>query len=190
MKKSLSLFAFLFLILSATFAQSAQNVKIDSLQRVIATTRVDTVKGRSMCRLCESLRTVGEMNLAIQTAEEGLKLLINKKDLKGKANCHIVLGGTYMIQSNLSKSLEHYEKGLEIYIEIQDAEKLPTTLFNIAAVLEGLGKYPEAIEYYQKGSAVLRSKGQKLPCGLLVNLSGLYQNIGDLEQALTYSKKV
>lgn len=53
-----------------------QNGKIDSLKRVIETTKVDTVRGRTLCRLCDELRKVGKYEVALATGDwKGFEML-------------------------------------------------------------------------------------------------------------------
>jgi len=96
----------LIFILFATLTQClvAQNAKIDSLKRVIETTRVDTVKGRALCRLCDEFRKVGDYQAALKQGQDGLSLCKAKTDAKGEAGCLNSIGAIYFLQGDYPKA--------------------------------------------------------------------------------------
>ena len=91
-----------------------QNGKIDSLKRVIETTKVDTVRGRTLCRLCDELRKVGKYEVALATGERGLEGVRNAKDRTGEGDCHNTIGALYHTQGDYARALESYHRSLKI----------------------------------------------------------------------------
>ena len=98
-----------------SLAVYAQNAKIDSLKKVIETTKVDTVKGRSLCRLCKELSNAGLDDAALQKAKEGLSITERHNDLTGTAICYFRMGKAYTNQGKYSDAIVYLRRSLDIY---------------------------------------------------------------------------
>ena len=57
--------------LLAPLSAFCQNAKIDSLKHVIETTKVDTVRGRTLCRLCDLQGKDGRLDAAQESGSRG-----------------------------------------------------------------------------------------------------------------------
>jgi len=96
-------------LLLAPNVSNAQNTVpnpvIDSLKQVIATTEVDSVKSRTLCRLCQLQRRSGEYEEALVSVQKGLAIVQQAKDPLGEGECYIKMSGYFMSQSNYTEAL-------------------------------------------------------------------------------------
>ena len=154
--------------------------KIDSLKTVIEKAGEDTVKARSLCRLCDQLRKKGRMDEALKTGVEGLKLAEKLKDRKGEGICLNNLGIVYESQGDYGKAAEFYLKSLKIKEEIGDQKGIATCLNNLGVVYYSQEDYGRAAEHYLKSLKIREAIGDKKGiAACLGNLGEVYLKLGD-----------
>jgi len=180
----------LFLTLFCSLSLFAQNAKIDSLQKVIETTKVDTVRGRSLCRLCKQLQLISEYEAGLKKGGEGLALCEKKNDLKGSATCLNNIGNIYDFQGNYSMALETYQKSYQILERNKDQIGIASCFINIGIIYKKQGNYFKALEYYQKSLKISELIGDKEDFATcLSNIGSIYNEQGNYPKALEYQQK-
>jgi serine phosphatase RsbU (regulator of sigma subunit) len=168
----------------------AQTRAIDSLKRVIATTKVDTTKAMSLIRLGEAYRGVGEYNKAMRKVTAGLKMAEVRKYDKGIAKAYDVIGTIFKNEGNFDRALTAFRKSLRIWNRINNAEGIAKAYNSMGSIYERYGNYPEALDLY-KQSLQIREKINDLK-GLAVSynsLGNLYYKKSDLKMALDFYQK-
>ncbi|MCS7086495.1 MAG: tetratricopeptide repeat protein, partial [Bacteroidia bacterium] len=143
----------------AAGALRAQSDKIDSLEKVVARAGEDTVKARSLCRLCRELSGRGRLDEALKQGTAGLKLAQKLKDEKGLALCFHNLGNVYYNQGDYTRATEHYLKSLEIRQRIGDPKGMASCHNNLGVAYSDQGDYARATEHYLKGLAICERMG-------------------------------
>jgi len=165
----------------------AQNAKIDSLQKVIATTKVDTVRGRSLCRLCKQLSLNGLFEYAIETGIKGEKILSGASDKKGSGDCMNNIGRAYFKQGNFEKALKTYYHALNIHKAITDNVGMANAFNGIGIVYRSQYQYEKAIIFVEKAmrlhEKVNNSRGLITCYG---NMSAIYMDQGNVPKSLHY----
>jgi len=178
------------LILSLLFDVSilfAQNRKIDSLKKVIATTPVDTVKGRSLCRLCNQLRIIGAYETGLMQGKAGLDLCEKNKDQKSIAGCLNNVGGIYEVQGNYPKALDYYQKSLKIRAQLGNQPGIATCLMNMGNIYWFQGNSLKALDSYQKSLKIYEQIENKQGISTcLMNMGNIYRSQGNYPKALDY----
>ncbi len=166
----------------------AQTPKVDSLRRVVETTKVDSVRGRMLCRLCGELNKIGQLAEALETGQEGLALCQQTGDRKGEGGCLNNLGVTYLHRGNYGLALEHFKQSLQIKEEIGDNRSgIANNLVNIGVIYLNQGDYPRAIEYVQRSLQIRQAIGDRAGvAGSLGNIGTIHLNQGDFPKALEY----
>jgi tetratricopeptide (TPR) repeat protein len=168
----------------------AQNAKIDSLKKVIETTKSDTVKGRSLCRLCSELRKLGQYEIGIKKSTEGLSLSEKTGDQHGIAYCLITLGEIHLDQSEYGKGIVCYRKSLEINQKIGDQVNISNCFNDIGNIYMNQGNYSQALEYLEKGLKIRQQiKDLSGIAKSYINIARLYRFRGDYPKALDYYNK-
>lgn len=123
----------------AAFAQTDAQRKIDSLQNVIETTDSDTTKARSLCRLCWELKSIGELDNAIENGKAGLELSRKFDDKDSESTCLNNIGACMLVKGQYDETLDYYNKSLAIKQEIGHKEGIARTHLNIGIVYDYKG---------------------------------------------------
>ena len=108
----------------------------------------------------------------------------------GIANSLGRLGNAYSYLEQVEKAIEHYERALEISIEIGDWRGKGLHLGNLGSAYSDLGQVEKAIEYYKQALDILRKVGDRRGEGShLGNLGLAYSNLGQVEKSIEYYKQ-
>jgi len=105
-------------------------------------------------------------------SEKSDDVKLQKKVKKGISDCYNNIGVIYYFQGNYIKSIEHYQKSLEIKEELGDRIGTSDNLNNIGLVFLEQGIYDKTMEYYLKSLKIREELGDKK------RLSSSYGNIG------------
>ncbi len=99
------------------------------------------------------------------------------------AHVNSELGKTYTLQGAYGVALEHYEKSLSYFPEMDDS--YTSTLMNMSLTYKGLNQYDKALSVLAKGKPYYEGIGNYKSLGILENNIGeIYRdNIKDLDQA-------
>ncbi|NSW46609.1 MAG: tetratricopeptide repeat protein, partial [Bacteroidales bacterium] len=104
--------------------------------------------------------------------------------------CYINIGIIYSNQKNYEKSLEYYQKSLEISKKINDKYGIATCYNNIGGIYKAQNKVKQAIEFYQKSLKIHEELGDKNGLASCYNnIGGSYKYKGNYEKALEYYQK-
>ncbi len=139
----------------------AQPAKIDSLRRVIETTRIDTTRGRSLCWLGVELRKAGQMAESFEAGTRGLDICRKHGDRKGEAMCLNNLGNGHFFLGEYDKALSCYQQSLPIRKEVGDLEGESSTRSNIGNLYYQQGRFVEALEHYYQAVALSQQAGNR-----------------------------
>ena len=184
------IFIFITLLSVISTQLFGQNPKIDSLNKVIATTKVDTVKGRTLCRLSSELRKMGELENALKKVLEGLKIVERVKDEEGAAICLTNIGLLYLNQAAYSKAFEYFQKSLKISEKLGSQIGIYKCLSNIGVIYDEQGNYDKALDYYQKSLKISEKIGSQYGnAPILGNIGSIYLGQRNYNKALDYYQK-
>jgi len=173
-----------------SFVVFAQNAKIDSLKKVIETTKVDTVKGRSLCRLCAELSDIGEMESGLKGGQEGLRILQKRKDRSGVAYCFNRIGIHYDINGNYPLAIDYYQKSRDLYLQIGDTITATDPINNLGGVYYFQGLYGQALFYFQQSLKLQEKQNYQIGMSVSLNNIGLlFFTQDNYPMALTYQLK-
>jgi tetratricopeptide (TPR) repeat protein len=141
---------FLLLLLSLSAAGvSAQGPQVDSLLKLLATTKEDTVKVMVLAKL-----SFYDQNFqhGLDLAQEGLALARKRKYAKGEASCIIRIGSQYSWISNFPMALHYFLEALKISERIGDREGMATAYYDIGIVYKTQGDFQSALAYLRKAA--------------------------------------
>jgi len=185
-----ALITLIFTLIFSVCAVFSQNAKIDSLKRVIATTKMDTVKGRSLCRLCRDVQQSGDAENALKFAQEGLIILKRKEDSKGEILCLSHLGHLYKDRSDYQRALEYYHQCLEISQQIGFEQGLASAYNNIGIVHSSQANYPHALNNFKKSLKLYQRIKNQVGIGAsLLSIGNIYSDQSNDVLALDYYQK-
>jgi len=182
--------SWLLFLLIAPLATFAQNAKIDSLKRVIATTKVDTVRGRTLCRLCEQLQKGAKFDESLEAGNKGAELSRKTGDRIGEATCLNVVGITYGRLSDYQRALGHLQRSFELAEATADKSLAANGLNNIGNVYAVQGNYARALDYYLRSLKIREEIGDRVALGSSYsNIGTIYDRQRDYAKALHYYLK-
>jgi len=104
-----------------------------------------SILGLIYTRLCNFEKAIEHYQIAMKIRE-------NLGDYAGVASTLNRLGMISRLSGDSEKSIEYYHKSLEIRTIHNLQSAVPWTMLGIASTYEDIGKYDEALSFYQKGS--------------------------------------
>ena len=82
------------------------------------------------------------------------------------------LGFFYDQQSEISKAIKAYNKGLKIFEEIENQEGAAFSFAGLGGIYDSQGDISKAIEYYHKSLNIFEKTGKKYGIGVMLNNIG------------------
>jgi tetratricopeptide (TPR) repeat protein len=170
-----------------TVAVFAQNAKIDSLKKIIATTKVDTVKGRSLCKLCLEYFAIGQTEEAFATGEKGLEIATKNKHLEGIAYCNNKIGYLYLSTGNFKSAMPYLQGAVENYQKVGNQREVGRVLMNLAGCYESLGNIQQGLKTVQSSLKIaLETKDTMSIARCQLTIGYMYYGLGNLPYALDH----
>ncbi len=111
----------------------------------------------------------------------------NRKDLIANANG--MLGNLYYDLNELDKAFEHYQIGLDYYMEYDSTNyvQVATWQNNIGSVLNDMGKHDEALARYKISLSINYKIGDPVNIAMShANIGNVYNTMNQPEKALPY----
>lgn len=162
---------FLVIIFQSYFFALAQNKRaIDSLQSVIHSTNVDTLKVRAFISLSRKHQGFNS-DKAFEYGNEALLLSQTINYKKGMGNAHNNLGDIYWYTGDFASSSDHYLKALNIFEQLNDKKEIASCYRNIGWIYFDQNNFPQALDYYNKSLKINLDLNNKM---------GLSQNYNDI----------
>jgi two-component system, NtrC family, sensor kinase len=185
MKTCIAILFFFFAAKTAT----AQNAKIDSLDRLISMANTDTGKIKLMVKKIDVLSTINldtAISFAMQTLEAAKKI----NYYKGEVNVRQDLASDYCYKGEYKAAEEHL-KFLEHFIKpSKDSFDLADVYGNFGMMYGMQSKYDSAIYFYQKSIGIRERAGNtKSLAPNYSNIAISYQQQSNFPQALFYQQK-
>ncbi len=173
-----------FVLCSCVFGQTG---KIDSLEKVVAQAGEDTVKAKSLCRLCRELQKKKRYEEALKRGSEGLALAQKRKDDGGVAECLNNLGVVYDSRGDYGKAAQNFLDALKIRKKIGDKSGVAGCFVNLGVVYYNQGDYGKAAEYYLNALKTYQETDDKSGVATCFNNLGIvYADQEDYGKATEY----
>jgi class 3 adenylate cyclase/uncharacterized protein HemY len=115
----------------------------------------------------------------------------NERDLKKEmANALNMQGISFYMRSDYDKTLEYYQRSLEIREEISDKRGIAGSLNNIGMIYSRKGEFSRALEVYERSLIIVEEiSDYKVMASLLTNIGKIYKNQDDYPKALEYYRR-
>ena len=181
LKTALSILLFLIFSLSAT----AQSKVIDSLQRIVALQRHDTMELRALLSLAnEFLRK--DLSMTKRYSFEIIKYANSQSDAKWLGGAYNYLVSTYQ-QTGKPDSAQYFlARTTEITKQNPDNAKLKYNYNQSAGLFyKNQGEYKQALPYMLDNLKMWTQQDENR-AGLLLNLGNLYKLMSDYKSAVNY----
>jgi len=175
------------LVLTAVAQRSGPAHVLDSLLKVLATSKEDTSKAMLLLTLANLYET-NNQDSAEYYLQKGKALSEALKFDKGIY--YYYQQGTVLsyTKGNYAKALDESNKGLEMARKLKDTLKVITMLNNLGIISAYQGNYQGQLEYaLQVKDAVESVKDSSMLSGAYHNLANCYHNLGQFRKAVETS---
>lgn len=146
---------------------------------------IDILNGRAICNL-----HMGYLEQAETEWRKSFSFALIKKQKKRAGIQLVNLGNLHDSRGNLDSATYYNEKALEFYYGVGDALDSAIVYNNLGIVLERLGNYSKAIEYYiHAKKAFDKAAREDYMSAMLVNIGNIYMLQNEPEEALTHYRQ-
>lgn len=178
---------FLLLLFTSSFSQSQKT--IDSVQNVLNTAKLDTVKVSCYIALASEYKN-NEPEKAKEFVGKALELSQQIGYKKGMANAYHMFGMVHSALSNNDKAMEYYMLSLKVNEELGNKKAMSTSYNNIGTVYYHQGNYEKALKYYLISLEIDEELNEQKGMASSYNNVGLiYWAQNDLDNAQNYFQK-
>lgn len=170
----------------------AQQPVMDSLMAVLKTQKEDTNKVKTLNLLSEKLWRIGNLEKAMNYAEQAKTLSEQKKYKKGIGNALGNMGVIYYFSGKNAEALDNYSRALKIRQEEGDEKGVAGIYNNMGIIYDANGDVARTLEYYTKALRLREKTGDKVGAAMSHgNIGNVYVRQGDYPKALiSYSKVI
>ncbi len=167
-------------------AQNTAEIKIDSLQTVLASSREDTNKVLLLNRIAYAYHNI-DPDEGINYASQALSLAQKIKWTSGEAASLNNLGVNYKAKADYPGALRYYMEALAINEKSGNKKGSAGNLANIGTIYQNRNDYPKAKENLYKALKINQEIGYKKGiANNLENLSNLLEQENNFKTALEY----
>ncbi|MEN9569193.1 MAG: hypothetical protein RL172_424 [Bacteroidota bacterium] len=123
----------------------------------------------------------------IDKAEKNIAALSNKKIVGNFYNNKAIL---LELTNQFDSAIYTYNKALQIYIDVNDSNRIAIGYNNLGVVYKNKGDYDKALQSYQKVVEIEKKLGNKFILGATyINIGGVQQQLKNYQQAIDYNKQ-
>lgn len=151
--------------------------------------KLDYFKGTNFMvyYLASALDINGRSSEAIQLFEEGLALVQEKGKEDEAADYFINLGVAHYMRADYEKAIQNYMGAHDIYLRLNEKDKLSKVLNNIAIIYRNQKKYVRAEEIYQQSYGLKKEVGDSTGIAAsLQNLAAMSIRLEKYDTAMVY----
>lgn len=175
----------------------AQHKEIDSLKKVLHTSKNDIEKTSVLNQISDLYKTQNP-TLMIDFANQALELSQKIKHKNEEANAYLNLGNSQIISGNYPKALEYFTNAKNLLEELQSEpenrqkvqDALARAYGSIGIVFSEQSNYSKALEYHLKALRLYEKSDDELRLSRVYNNVGIvYKSRGEEFKALEYFLK-
>jgi len=145
-------FSLLFVFFSVAFALAQQGIhapsKIDSLEKVIATTKVDTVKINALIKASSYWLEHNDLNKSLVLSKQALALAEQKELPESTARAASQLGEIYQARGENARAVFAYEKSLKLWQSLSKNIQIMNLMKALGVINLIMGESTKALDYY------------------------------------------
>jgi serine phosphatase RsbU (regulator of sigma subunit) len=180
--KKIFLILFPFLILS--YSIKAQQNPVDSLQSILETSQIDTVKINVLIELSNLLRS-RDIEQATQYSAEALKLAEEINYKNGIAEANKVSGVINFMAGEIESAFELTNSAKDIFVQIEDYAGIAACYVNLGIFYRQIGEIEESGNSFQKAIENYKIvKDNEGVAKTYLNIGNLFRQQGNMIMAL------
>jgi len=177
------------LLLFTFFTVHAQKKTIDSLKKLIATTKEDTTR-IVLIRELSRAYLYSKPDSVLLLAQQMMQLSKTAQFPKGEALALNMEGNVYEITGNYPKALNTFLESLKISEKINIPSEIEKNLHDISNVYSDVNDQRQSINYALKGKSIAEAAHLERSLTIdLLDMGDSYEKLNILDSALFYEKK-
>ncbi len=185
--RKVSLVLVVFIISTLSFSQ---NIKVDSLKRIVVTGVKDTSMIVSLNSLSKEI-IKNDISQSLIYARKALELANELKYPKGVAYSLKNIGLVQYYQGDYLEVLNSWTKSLKIFETIHDTIGIATLVNNLGAIYYSQGSNVKALDYYLRSLSISEKiQDDYNTVQTLLNIGGLYAEMKNFDKALEYYNQI
>ena len=189
MKKNILFFILITLFKQNCFAQSKEQVVIDSLLAELPKLTEDTNKVKLLNNLSYNYPYINP-DAGLKYGMQGLELAKKLLWTQGLAAADYAIGGNYANKADYANALKYEYESLKIYEQLNDRTKQAVLLQNIGVVHHTSKNQQKALEYDNKALALYAQLNNKEgEAAMYSNIANVYYSLRDKEKVLENNLK-
>lgn len=171
------------IIVLPVFEISAQSPQEDSLNKILANSKEDTVKVMALAMLSFYDQS---FQRSLDFAQKGLALAKKIKYEKGEAECTAKIGASYWFISNYPMALHYYLEALKISERIHYKDGQAVAYYSMGVIYKEQGDFKNALYYLRKTEALTPDDNHyRLAC-LTADFGDIYAQLNRQDSALKF----
>lgn len=176
---------YLYALLLVSFCSSTiANTHIDSLQKALNDTSVDTIKVDLFLKMARELKTVNE-NQFVSYSEKAYTLSDSIMYHRGIAKSAFELGQYYLDKEKYTNCFKYYLRAIDAYEKLGDKHGKALSLSHLGVLYYYLYDLPQSFEYYNQAYDLsCEIKDSNLISINLTNLSVIYYDLKNYRRSL------
>ncbi len=135
--------------------------------------------------------------LALQTAQQALRLWQALADNQGIARAYALIGRCYLAQSDLPEAIENYERALGLWRDLNNPQEQAGILIMLGFIENRKGEWSNSISFYTQAQSLIEEQNEPAKKGQIAggfadifNENGLPENgLIQYQQALAYYRQ-
>lgn len=150
---------------------------------------IGNIKGQARSEYSLSIYYLSQGNLdsALTTAKESLRLFEKIKNTNGILSCCDVLGTICRFKEDFTASESYYKKALEVAKNVNSQRKVAQITFNMATVIAQKSDFERAVKLLKESIAIFDSLGErKRTFGPISSIALIYSGQGRYTESLEY----
>ncbi|HEU4767100.1 MAG TPA: tetratricopeptide repeat protein, partial [Pyrinomonadaceae bacterium] len=128
---------------------------------------------------------LSEFRTALRLFEEALALAQRMGDQRSEAPIETLLGGSYDVLGEITKSHQHYERARVLAGRLNDGPTQGSAFNNIGKLHHDAGDFQRALDYYLQALPLFADTASRRAI-TLNNIGVTYNSMGEPERALDY----
>ena len=122
---------------------------------------------------------------ALATLQDALALATRLNDRRNRAMAYFLLGNVHFFTTNYAQAQQHYELGLQLTRQVQNAAIEIRCLNGLGVTVQVRGDFGAALEYFLAAMQLAQEQGDELGrLRVLSNISLLQSEMGEYEASL------
>ncbi|RNL78143.1 transcriptional regulator [Sinomicrobium pectinilyticum] len=141
-------------------------------------------------------RKIGEIYLTLKIFSKARQYFDTSKAIalagkykRGQAKAEGLLGTCSEKEGNYLRALEHQQKSLELFRQINDQRGIAFVNENIGSIYEDLKQYDIAHKHFSRALAYFEGRNDEAQISVLNNMGDMFRKTGNYTEALEYTSQ-